>query len=610
MIKQTFSKLFLLLFFLKRVFSWVVAALALLAAMTWFLHGHKLNYPDTPNSLTPIQGSAKVDRMKLRHLYNDEKPPFIGIALSGGGSRAANFSWAVLRELDRIGLLENAEAISSVSGGSLAAAYLALNLDAKPTDEFWNKGFDKLYADFARPIFWQSIYKYPLTIATNYNRGDILAGVLEKDLLKNKNGLPAKFSDLPQGSSQLGSSYLPSLFITATMLSDPWFRDGNISNLDPRTSMGTYMSTFIYSYERFDSMSSDLQTMPLSYAVASSAAFPGLLNPITLTMGQRIPAMGDGSGKLTFARVKKPRYIHLADGGLSDNLGTDTLRKVLEVRSAGNRKMQDDGSIKEIGRACLIISIDATTLPNIEPSEYSLSRDSARSWRSSIIDQTLISGYDAYLLRRRADQLNELGIDIAAVNYNKLEKNRPTPFVEIKGIRHRNFRYIDNRGNVTGPSVFNRDLSASPEEPPTHDFNKFNCHVWHIALEDMAVRKAWDVAKTQQSRTPEHDKKVAAAKQRDAELSTFSDAVLSFETDFKLVSDFSPTCDRRDLQSMLVRSAQELVFEDEVYQKACTWIESSLKGKKCGARPAVLQPVNTGCVVKRVNATRDYVSKL
>lgn len=51
---------------------------------------------------------------------------FVGVALSGGGSRAANFSAAVLLELAELGFLRTVSAISSVSGSSLTAAYYGL----------------------------------------------------------------------------------------------------------------------------------------------------------------------------------------------------------------------------------------------------------------------------------------------------------------------------------------------------------------------------------------------------------------------------------------------------------------------------------------------------
>ena len=46
---------------------------------------------------------------------------FLALAVSGGGSRAANFGAAVMLELQQRGLLEQADVISGVSGGTLPA---------------------------------------------------------------------------------------------------------------------------------------------------------------------------------------------------------------------------------------------------------------------------------------------------------------------------------------------------------------------------------------------------------------------------------------------------------------------------------------------------------
>ena len=60
--------------------------------------------------------------------------PLIGIAVSGGGSRSASFSEAVLEELAKVdvgssgtpvSVLERVQYMSSVSGGSLSTAYFA-----------------------------------------------------------------------------------------------------------------------------------------------------------------------------------------------------------------------------------------------------------------------------------------------------------------------------------------------------------------------------------------------------------------------------------------------------------------------------------------------------
>ncbi|UCF77214.1 MAG: patatin-like phospholipase family protein, partial [Betaproteobacteria bacterium] len=51
----------------------------------------------------------------------------IGLALSGGGFRAAAFHLGVFKKLKALGLLENISLLSCVSGGSIAGAFLALN---------------------------------------------------------------------------------------------------------------------------------------------------------------------------------------------------------------------------------------------------------------------------------------------------------------------------------------------------------------------------------------------------------------------------------------------------------------------------------------------------
>ena len=53
----------------------------------------------------------------------------IGLALSGGGYRAAAYHLGTLRALHKMGLLEKVDVISSVSGGSIIAAFYLLHKD-------------------------------------------------------------------------------------------------------------------------------------------------------------------------------------------------------------------------------------------------------------------------------------------------------------------------------------------------------------------------------------------------------------------------------------------------------------------------------------------------
>jgi NTE family protein len=60
--------------------------------------------------------------------------PGLAIALSGGGFRAMLFHAGALLRLNELGLLSRAARISSVSGGSIAAAFLAANWSALHSD--------------------------------------------------------------------------------------------------------------------------------------------------------------------------------------------------------------------------------------------------------------------------------------------------------------------------------------------------------------------------------------------------------------------------------------------------------------------------------------------
>ena len=57
-------------------------------------------------------------------MTNDGKK--IGLALSGGGYRAAAYHIGALRALHKLGVLNKVDYISSVSGGSIIAAYYGL----------------------------------------------------------------------------------------------------------------------------------------------------------------------------------------------------------------------------------------------------------------------------------------------------------------------------------------------------------------------------------------------------------------------------------------------------------------------------------------------------
>ena len=106
----------------------------------------------------------------------------IGLALSGGGYRAAAFHLGVLNALKNMQLIDSIDNISTVSGGSIAGAYYVLNKDNKTFHEnfknfltgssirkkiLFSKQFLALYALFPLIAFF-SLYLLNLSIITTF----------------------------------------------------------------------------------------------------------------------------------------------------------------------------------------------------------------------------------------------------------------------------------------------------------------------------------------------------------------------------------------------------------------------------------------------------------
>jgi predicted acylesterase/phospholipase RssA len=220
--------------------------------------------------------TAHADEMASQ--LDDKDGYFVGLALSGGGSRSANFSAACMFQLERIGMLQKVDYISSVSGGSLAAAYYCLN------HQGWNPkdAQEKLTHPFANDMLldilmpWNSL----AIIFSDYDRSDLLAKSLRKHLF-SQHGKQQTYADLLPDR--------PRLLINATDLQSG--------------------GSFVFCNDTFDKLNSDLAKYPIAYAVAASSSVPVLLHQVTLR---------------DFSTEFK-QYHHLIDGGVSDNLGLNTL---------------------------------------------------------------------------------------------------------------------------------------------------------------------------------------------------------------------------------------------------------------------------------------------
>ena len=244
----------------------------------------------------------------------------VALFFSGGGTRAASLSYGVLKELaatrvntstSNYRLLDKVRVISAVSGGSFTAAYYCLYHD-RIFSEFENRFLKRditasLLREGLNPLHWPELF------SPYYGRSDLAAEFYDKILFHG-----ATFGDLgPDGGH-------PRLILNATDM-------GNGEQ-------------FPFVPEHFDLIGSDLKSYRISRAIAAASAFPLLLSPITLKNYRGEPgvvdpdmlpreATGDDSRRgilvhnafRSYGDYRNNPYIHLVDGGTSDNLGLEAL---------------------------------------------------------------------------------------------------------------------------------------------------------------------------------------------------------------------------------------------------------------------------------------------
>ncbi len=236
---------------------------------------------------------------------------------SGGGTRAAAFSYGVLQELSRTTiasaaaphrLLDDVEAVAGVSGGSFTAAYYCLYHDRIFQD--YESRFLKRNVQGALALRMLNPIVWPKLLSPYYGRSDLAAEYYDSHIFSG-----AKFGDLIKTGGR------PYLAINATDM-----------------ATGEH---FVFIDSRFALISSDLNDYPIARAVAASSAVPLVLTPLTLQNFAGTP----GAAKSSFVPRKSDEaqishadaqvldilhsysdsknrpYIHLADGGYADNLG-------------------------------------------------------------------------------------------------------------------------------------------------------------------------------------------------------------------------------------------------------------------------------------------------
>ena len=313
---------------------------------------------------------------------------FVGLAISGGGSRSANFSAAVLAQLDRIGFLKHVDYISSVSGGSLTAAYYC----AATNEEWTPKNVQvKMTHAFATHSLLKFLLPWNLiaTAVSDYDRSDLLAETFERKVF-NRNGRGLTFADLRHDR--------PRLLINATDLQSG--------------------KKFIFCNETFDELNSDLSKYPLSWAVTASAAVPVVLHQVTLR---------------DFSTVFE-QYRHFIDGGIADNLGIQSLVETYDLHNRTAAALNQDPPYPN---GAIFIIVDARTRFNADLS----SRGDTDFFESMKFGSGLVS--TALLSRASSASLEDLILRYSPDNTTagELRQNiadlRSTGYLQTEDSRHR-----------------------------------------------------------------------------------------------------------------------------------------------------------------------------
>lgn len=285
----------------------------------------------------------------------DKKPAFapipesspdllVGLAISGGGSRAATFAAGVLEALARVrvkdaggerSVLEKVQYISSVSGGSLATGYFAARKPARSEPVLAPRGLSPAYErffadykaamqeDFELPSAWRQLLFFrafnPTKLA--YSLAEVWDGRFFHGMTFSQLYERERAGDSPRIILN-GTSYNTGRRFALTTLPaadfDYDFVGGLLQDLMRRSDRVTAEGKAIIQRNlegardqflpmTFEQIGADHRALPLSLAVVSSASFPPVVGPVTYAIDGRAP------------------YQHVGDGGLFDNLGTESL---------------------------------------------------------------------------------------------------------------------------------------------------------------------------------------------------------------------------------------------------------------------------------------------
>lgn len=274
-------------------------------------------------------------------------PQHIGLALSGGGYRAAGFHLGLLSYLNRVNLLQQVKMISSVSGGTFTGAKYTLSLVAGQTfQEFYQEYYTLLKNTKLVELALNKLNRKEIKIPSL--RADLItasAQVYAENFFKDADGKPYRFGHILNANIPLQEV----IFNATEFRSGLAFRFQRSANAKARIGNGNI------SIDR-----SDAEDIRVADIVAASSCFPGGFEPLAFPgdfnwsdsqalnnikkivaktlpkvdlkqpMADENPLASDEDlatvdSNISIIGGKKDTDIALMDGGIYDNQGIESL---------------------------------------------------------------------------------------------------------------------------------------------------------------------------------------------------------------------------------------------------------------------------------------------
>ncbi len=290
---------------LNRLLSLVIIVLVLLLQGACTRHGIIENPP-----------IAKIDKQRgyswdaWAKTHNNDDIQLI-LSFSGGGTRAAAFAYGVLQGLrdtmvdvdaKQVRMLDEIDYISSVSGGSFTSAYYGLYRD-------------RIFEDFEQDFLLRDV------------EGHLLRGFFNPIEWFRKGG-----------RTEMAIRYYNKHIFHDATFADIKAKQGPLILINASDLAHGVRFSFIQDY--FNLLCSDLSNFPVAKAVTASSAVPLVFLPVVLENYKECGA--SDQQWLSTARKRagsdpqqdqmvagidslldkdKRRYIHMVDGGITDNLG-------------------------------------------------------------------------------------------------------------------------------------------------------------------------------------------------------------------------------------------------------------------------------------------------